>query len=634
MAEKRVLLSVAGAMVVSAAFIATPCAQALCSTTAYSWQCWEGKVDATAGTLTTNPYRDVKLKVTFTKSGQPSLTTYAFWDGGTTFKFRMAFPDIGTWTYSTTCEQGCPPAAGLVVSNVSVSVTEPAFQMHPLYSYGFLQVSGRTLVPARSPTGSFYWLGDTAWAAPVRATPTEWTNYLSDRFLSGFDVIQIAMPVDWMRTFLQQPTDASGQAPFDQICSSTSAIPNNCSRWNPVFWREFDRKIQEANDKGFNVLLVGLMDRVIETSVANGKCVGNAPWPVLTESEIYARNVAARLSGSYVIFSPSFDRVPEVDPDTCAAAGSNSCLTGTPGNLSCKMRCIGEAIKKTVPRHLVTAHYGGGVQLSAMQWFQDQSWLDFQMFQSGQAKGASNCNIATQLQLITQRPREIAFGLWGSLPPKPAVDGEAIYDGANGINYDSNFTGSTCQSVLVSNCLGTTNYNSYRARQAGYLSGLSGAVAYGFGVKGIFDWGGAMSQPVVNLDWAGGAARRSSDEMNVLNSILGSVDEELIPAPGLIANQVPDTQQQKKMVAAYNVSGRNLLAYLPDNAQIQLNLSTLPNVPRNGHWQNPRTGENTPWGSAVGAPGAGGIYTYTRPGCPPSGDPNCAAEPDWVLNLP
>lgn len=638
MSMKKPICSATAALALAAASVAAPCAEALCSATAYYWQCWEGSVNASAGTLTANPYRDVKLKVTFQKLGQPTLTTYAFWDGGNTFKFRMAFPDIGTWTYSTTCEQGCPPATGLVVSG-SVGVTYPPVQMHPLYGKGFLQVDpgSKTLVQALNPIVTFFWMGDTAWAAPVRATSTEWSNYLSDRIFSGFNVIQIAMPVDWMRTQLQQPSDAAGQTPFEQVtgCTSSAAIPNNCSRWKPLFWREFDRKIQEANDQGLYVALIGMMERVIETKVdANNKCVGTAPWPVLTESEIYARNVAARLSGSYVVFSPGFDRVPDVDPETCATAGTNSCLTAMPGKLSCKMRCIGETIEKTVPRHLVTNHYGGGTQLSAMQWFQGQGWLDFQMFQSGQAKSASNCNTSTQLQLITQRPREIAFGLWGSSPAKPVVNGEAIYDAANGINYDSPFSGGACQSTLVSNCLGTTNYNPYRARQAGYLSGLSGATGYTFGVKGVFDWGGQQSKPVVNLTWSTGAARRSSDEMSILSSILGDVDEELIPDPNLVANQVLDAEQHRKMVAAYTVSGTRVVAYLPNNTQIQLNLSSLPNVPRNGHWRNPRTGDSTPLGSAVGGGGAGGIYTYNRPACNTSVDPNCTAEPDWILLLP
>ncbi|HKI03946.1 MAG TPA: DUF4038 domain-containing protein [Thermoanaerobaculia bacterium] len=636
---RRSICSAFAALALAAASVAAPSAAALCSPTAHYWRCWEGSINATAGTLTANPYRDVKLKVTFQKLGQPTLTTYAFWDGGNTFKFRMALPDIGTWTYSTTCEQGCPPASGLVVGGQSVNVTYPPDQMHPLYGHGFLQVApgSKTLVRALNPTVAFFWLGDTAWSAPVRATTTEWTSYLSDRLSSGFNVIQIATPADTMRTRLQQPTDAAGQTPFEQVpgCSSTNAIPNNCSRWKPTFWSEFDRKIQEANDAGLYVALVGMMERIIETRVdTSNKCVGSAPWPVLTEAEIYARNVAARLSGSYVVFSPSFDRVPDFDPDTCASAGSNACLTATPDRLSCKMRCIGETIKNTVPRHLVTNHYGGGNQLSPMQWFQDQSWLDFQMFQSGQAKSAAGCNTATQLQLITQRPREIAFGLWGSSPPKPVVNGEAIYDAANGIDYESNYTNGVCQRALVSNCLGTTHYNPYRARQAGYLSGLSGATGYTFGVKGIFDWGSGASTPVTGLTWSGGAARRSSDEMNILDASLGAIDEELIPDINLVANQVSDSEQHRKMVAAYRATGTGLMAYLPNNTEIRLNLSGLPSVPRNGHWQNPRTGANTPFGSAVGGGGAGGIYIYTRPSCPATGDSNCAAEPDWILHLP
>jgi uncharacterized protein DUF5060 len=173
--------TIAAATLLAGILLAPHRALALCSTTPYLWECWEGSVNANAGTLTANPYRDIKLKLTFTKLGQPTLTTYAFWDGGVTFKFRMAFPDIGTWTYSSTCEQGCPPATGLIVSNVNVNVIYPPTQMHPLYGNGFLQVSGKTLVPSLNPNVPLYWVGDTAWSAPVRATGSEWTSYLAAR---------------------------------------------------------------------------------------------------------------------------------------------------------------------------------------------------------------------------------------------------------------------------------------------------------------------------------------------------------------------------------------------------------------------------------------------------------------------
>lgn len=71
-------------------------AQSTCSTTAAVWKCWERTLTVTPGGGV-DPYRTLKLKVTFTKLSQPNLTTYVFWDGGTTYKLRTACPTEPDW---------------------------------------------------------------------------------------------------------------------------------------------------------------------------------------------------------------------------------------------------------------------------------------------------------------------------------------------------------------------------------------------------------------------------------------------------------------------------------------------------------------------------------------------------------
>lgn len=571
----------------------------LCSTTAQVWKCWEGSL--TAVQSYTNAYRDVKLKVTFTKLGQANLTTYAFWDGGSTFKFRTAFPASGTWSWSTNCEAGCAADTGLHNRTGSVSVATHA-DTNPLYSHGFLQVNktfstnlDRYLMHAD--TTPFFWLGDTTWAGPLRAvaSPDEWATYLTNRQARKFSVVQTALPVDWMRSCGFHPDDAAGQKPFIQIsgCSSADAVPNSCSRWNPAFWQEFDKKIQRANNSGFEVMLVGLRERLIEG------CNQGQPYPTMADTRIYARNVAARLSGNHVIFSPTFDRKPDVDPATCTASSTSQ---------SCRMRFIGEEIKAAAPRHLVTNHWAGSLAVTEMQPFQSQTWLDFQMFQSGQAKSESNGNVNTQLTLITQRARELPYTLWTYTPTKPSVNGEAIYDGVNDAQ------------------LGTANYNAYRVRQTAYLSLLSGAVGYSYGVQGVTDWGTFAS------NYTTGMARTSNLQMEYLGNLFRSVAwERLIPEHGRIKNQATD--EHKKMVVARDANATFLLAYLPDNPDIKIRFASINTIPKTGRWYNPRLG--TYAGSVTGVvdPLDSLAYTFTRPACP-VGDTACATEPDWVLVLP
>lgn len=571
---------------------------AACSTSAQTWSCWETTLPLTNVTCS-NLYRDVKVKATFTKLGQPTLTTYAFWDGGNALKVRTAFPASGSWTWSTTCEGGCTCASGLVVSNRSVSVSSYG-GTDPLYVHGFPKVSssggnaGRNLTYGDATP--FFWLGDTAWAGPLRSTAAEWTSYLGNRASRGFSVIQTALPVDWMRSCGFNPTDANGNRPFDQLsgCTPTGTVPNNCSRWNTAFWQNFDQKVQQANDQGFVVALVGLMERVIEG------CNNGQAYPALAESQTYARNVAARLSGNFVVFSPGFDRKPEsgVSPSTCTPSSTL---------ITCRIRYVGETIAAAAPRHLVTNHWGGSTPSADMSPFQSQSWLAFQMFQSGQA--ASSANTSIQLQTITQRARQLPMDLWSFSPTKPNMNGESIYDG---------YTHPT---------LGSPNYNPYRVRQTAYLSLLSGAFGYSYGSFGVYDWGAFGST------YTAGMARRSNQEMQYLGSFLrGYAWQNLVSQSGRIKNQAPDTQQEKKMVVATDTS-TFLLAYLPDNSQIKIRFANLP-VSRNGRWFNPRTGAYAGTATGVQDPVDSLLYTYTRPACPGSGDPNCASEPDWLLSLP
>ena len=56
----------------------------------------------------------------------------------------------------------------------------------------------------------------------------------------------------------------------------------------------FERKIQRANEAGFVVALVGLMEPVDRYPESAAAC-------------LFARHMVARLFGNFVIFSPSFD---------------------------------------------------------------------------------------------------------------------------------------------------------------------------------------------------------------------------------------------------------------------------------------------------------------------------------------
>jgi hypothetical protein len=621
---KKALLALAAILLIVPA---TASAQN-CSTTANQWQCWEGTIPITTSCPNLNLYRDIKVKVNFTQ-GSTTRQTYAFWNGNNTqLKMRMNFPTSGSWSWSSTCQETCtgggcvakcPCVGGTNLSGQTVSVGAPAASGPAIYTHGPIQVvnnvpnnNNRYFVHADG--FNFFWMGDTAWRALVRATTTginDWNTYLANRAGKKFSVIQVGLPEDWMDGVNGvQPTDANGNIPFDQVagCSSSDPLPNKCSQWRAAFWNEVDKKIKAANDQGFVVVVVGLMEGPIQNNAAGKFCP-----PLQPDSEIYARNVASRLAGYDVIVSPGFDRYN----------GTSQCSFTTPPVITDRIRAIGQEIDRSVPHLLVTNHWASYASLADMQAIHNTSdtWLDFDMFQSGQA--GKEATEAAQLQLLLRRAWELPLNLRATTPDKPNVNGESIYDGETGP-------------------FGTGLYTDYRERQTAYFSWLSGAVGFSYGVAGVHDWSNITT----------GMARASNNQMTHLTTLFrDNLNWPLLrPAHGLVANNPGTVTEDKRMLSAQTIGGGTVVAYLPDrsNREIQLNLASLPALQgQPGRWYDPRNGVFVTNTYTQGTPISVGstTYRYCTP-CQITGQPNpacgaplttppvCPTNGDWVLVVP
>jgi len=565
-----------------------------CSTAAQPtvWQCWEHALTSTRSQPYADPYHEVKLKIKFTRTGQKAFESYAFWSGPgwADFKFRAAFPTTSTtsapWKWTAICEAGCNGDGGLDGKTGNTLVTAYS-GTNLLYKHGFLKASGHAIF--FNDATPFLWIGDTAWSALIRSTAADWDSYLSgnpsdpsdsasvqnSRKNKGFTVIQVAAPVDWMRVSGQQPTDSDGQTPFNG-CTASTQVPDVSCHWNPAFWTTFAKKIQSANDQGFVVVVVGLMERIIESMSA---------YPSINESTTFARTLVASLAGNFVIFSPGFDRDP-----------TDSGITNRINQVGTEILNASHVLTSPItPRHLITNHFAGtGNRADQIIAFQNQPWLSFQMYQSGQAarraqesvcvyptqQNLGNPNrctqnhesqiLAEQLRLITQRPRDMAWQIWGATTVKPVVNGEAIYEGAAA-------SCKLCPSLGLcpgNPCpVGTTanyerHYSADRARQAAYLSFLAGANGYTLGAKGVFGWD----------DWYNGIRRSSANHMKQLRAILLNVTwSTLKSADGKIQNQA--SEEHLKMAVGETADLRAAVAYLPDagNDRIQLGVSTWTN---------------------------------------------------------
>jgi hypothetical protein len=514
-------------------FVTVASAQTESMPSPHTWQRWEHTLSSAR--RYDNPYADVSLRVRYTGPDGRRLDGYGFWDGGQMFRIRCAFPTPGTWQWETECSDSRD--TGLHGRRGTVEVV-PYGGENPLYQRGFLKASEDRRYLVYGDGTPFLWMGDTAWAAPMRSSDDEWDQYLADRKAKRFTLTQVAPAPHWAGE-----TDRQGEKPFhDQACL----------KFNPAFWQAFERKIQRANEAGFVVLLVGLMEPVERYPESAAAC-------------LFARNIVARLFGNFVIFSPSFDSkfMPLADD-------------------------VGSATREATAVHLITQHPGTPSREPTPIWtmqYYDRPYLDIAGVQTGHNGGNRQRCAHHAIQWILDAYRHE--------PHKPVINLEAMYDGH-----------------------GENGWQAVDARSLAWRSWLSGAKGYTYGAGdtapkcpqgsgGIWRW---VTEPEKPDFWQKAIEWESSRQMQYLHEFLDKTEWwKLEPAHELIRNQPDDIT--RRMVLA-KVAGRNFaVAYLPDNDAIEVNVSAF-SAPVAAHWFDPVRGGTTP---VTGVVPNQGTRRFTRP---------------------
>lgn len=445
---------------------------------------------------------------------------FGFWDGtrvenGKTFnifKIRTALPQGSYYLWykcaGRTAALDCGSDGALnrtATSGLTVQIGANDSPGNRLYANGFLQAPAgmRYLTFAGKTTDRFYWQGDTAWPAPARegqamlaarssnpslpagSVSSTWQSYINDRVKStkGFTVVQVAPAVSWESPKPNEPrkagcgtTEADAEksvqwgysglafaAPstfaFEQISTTSclGAVPNNCSRWRPDYWREVDAMIDYANSKGIVVVMTGVAD-----PSDRGHCRKSQSYPTKEDSVVFARNLAARLAGNHVVFSINFDDWPDAVLDYDGR---------WPGTVHDTTLLVGTELKRAVPRHLVTNHLAGSAPVSIYSRYQNQPWLSFQLYQSGHALNVgtscpgSGTSWQSRQKCAVGRALDFTKTLRALTPTKPVVNGEGPYE-------------------LPQRQDATPPDNRYGMRHAAYASLLTGAAGFTSGVHG------------------------------------------------------------------------------------------------------------------------------------------------------
>lgn len=508
------------------------------------------ELDLTSSGLFEHPLQEVEVRVEFTSPAGTRHTVLAFWDGERSWKARFSPGEVGQWSYRTSSDPFDPGLAGITGGFQCV----PYSGSNPVFLRGPIQVSKNRLHLVDSAGTPFFWMADTAWNGPLRASAADWQTYLEDRRNKEFTVIQF-VTTQWRAA----ETDEQRQVAFSG--SRTLQV-------HPDFYRRLDQRVDAINE-------AGLVAAPVLLWALPGDRPGWSPGVDLPEDQLIllARYSVARYGAHRVVWILSGD-------------GDYR------GERAEKWIRIGRAVfgNGTVGAdRLVTMHPMGRHWVA--DEFRQEDWYGFVGYQSGHGDSED------ALRWLVQGPPALQ---WNQPPLLPVINLEPNYEG---------HVGYTHKRVIDAHAVRRAAYWSLLVTPPAGVS---------YGAHGIWSWNLEKGTPLHHpgsgeaLPWYEALQLPGSAQMHSLARLFTSLEWwRLRPAPELLASQPGEEDPRHFVPAALSESGRWALLYLPERLSLSLNLEWLPDT-STVRWFNPRTGEweqdKAPAGVRLGPP-----KTFTPP---------------------
>ncbi|HIH32609.1 TPA: DUF4038 domain-containing protein [Candidatus Woesearchaeota archaeon] len=388
-----------------------------------------------------NPYYYVTADANVTTPSGKKLTVPMFWDGETTWKFRIAPTEVGTYTYITKSAD-----AGLNAKTGSFTASNTGNKgfiiRDPSNNYAF-KYSG---------TGEHVFLmGDTCWNCFSNVggnlTHDIFRQYIDKRASQKFNFIRsYIVPI-----YQDLPNPVSQAQHINE--GGVAFLLWDRDKVNPEYFKQVDERIKYANSQGITMhLLVGSdKDNLV-------KFFG---WDNnnYQKMERYVRYLAAR----YDAYNVNWEGRAEIEEQ-----GST-----TPGYL-----VLGNSIGNWIEKYGVHNHLQSMHTLDSTAWnrnnpsdteFANENWLDWQMQQAGVPHATKEYGY--QWNWIT---RDRASG-------KPVMNEEFFYENSGrGATHEHHVDADT-------------------VRKATWQVMMHGASGFAFGNTGTYN---ARTQPFASVQYA------------------------------------------------------------------------------------------------------------------------------------
>jgi len=269
----------------------------------------------------------------------------------------------------------------------------------------------------------FFWLGDTAWELFHRLNREEADTYLKTRSEQGFTVVQAVILAEL--DGLHDP-NTYGEKPL---------IDDDPTKPNEKYFEQVDYIIDKAAAYHINIaVLPTWADKINKSTWGKGPEIFNPE-----NAAIYGAWLANRYKNkTNVIWVLGGDRQPRGEGDIAI------------------WRAMGNAIMKGTDNKALITYHCQPNQLGSAQWFRNEPWFAFNMFQNGHCRD----------EAIYDK----MLAAFNAHPTKPVIDGEPLYEDHP-----------VCFNVTD---LGTSS--AYDVRKYAYLDLFSGAFGHTYGCHDIW----------------------------------------------------------------------------------------------------------------------------------------------------
>jgi hypothetical protein len=415
----------------------------------------------------------------------------------------------------------------------------------------------------------FFWLGDTGWLLFSKLKREEAVKYLDDRKQKGFNVIQV------MVLHTTAVVNAYGDtALIQRNVAQPNTTPgnqfNNAAQYD--YWDHVDYIVNAAAQRDMYIAMVPIWGSEVKAGHVNSEQVKQ-----------YATFLANRYrSKSNIVWLNGGD-----------IKGTDSIEV---------WQALGQTLNQKDPNHLITFHPRG--RYTSSDWFHNEPWLDFNMFQSGHRRYDQDTSAGDLHHFGEDNYKYIELD-YAKTPVKPTFDGEPSYENIPQGLHD------------FKEKLWTDN----DVRRYAYWSVFAGGCGFTYGDNAVMQMhrpGDKDGNYGVKQYWYDAINDPGAKQMQYLKNLLLSKPHyfDRVPDQSIIAGDTGD--KYSKLIAT---RGKGYaMVYTYTGRTITINMDKVSGTKGKVSWYNPYTGKLTPAGEYKSS----GTATFDPPGEPAAGN-------DWVL---